>query len=245
MRISALMVSYNAVSKGQISETGLHAIALRAAALECEMIITDNGSPDGSAGVLEEWSRDFPHVRIVRCASRLPYVDALSRSAAFAQGELLLIVDADEANQIASLPMLIAQLGTGDCFHGLRASRKRSIRCLSSALFNFVYRHVLGHCLRDIGHNHYLMRQALFMRVTECVATDRLIAFPFAIEQLSVPVVQAPVRAEPEGHTSYGLWRRWSYVIRLFRDAVLVAARRRAYRKRELKNESVRPMTSS
>ncbi len=79
--------------------------ALQDTPVEWEIIVVDDNSPDGTAQVAEELSKDFPLRLLVRKRTR-----GLSRSVlegfTIAKGELLLVMDADLSHQPEHIPAM-------------------------------------------------------------------------------------------------------------------------------------------
>ena len=83
---------------------------LREAGVAGEVIVADNGSVDGSAEIAEAEG-----ARVARVKEK-GYGSALMGGIALAQGEYVLMADADESHDLAHIPRFLAELRTGQDF---------------------------------------------------------------------------------------------------------------------------------
>lgn len=92
-RISVAMATYN--GEKYIGEQ-LDSIA-RQDLLPMELVITDDGSTDGTLRIAEEFARNAPFpVRIFRNEARLGYADNFLKAASLCQGDLVAFCDQDD-----------------------------------------------------------------------------------------------------------------------------------------------------
>lgn len=61
-----------------------------------EVIVSDNGSTDGSIKVVEQFKGELPNLHIVDASRRRGTAHARNRGAAMASGDALVFVDADD-----------------------------------------------------------------------------------------------------------------------------------------------------
>ncbi len=98
-RLSVLLVNWNSGPDLERCLATLGAVS----ASDCEILIIDNGSTDGSVASL---ARRFPGVRIHCNATNLGHTRALNQGFALARGERILILDPDTEIDPASIQLL-------------------------------------------------------------------------------------------------------------------------------------------
>jgi dolichol-phosphate mannosyltransferase len=79
---------------------------------EWELIVVDDGSPDGTAGVAAGLAPELP-VRVVRRPGKLGLASAVMDGWAEAQGHVLVVMDADLSHPPESVPALVEALRAG------------------------------------------------------------------------------------------------------------------------------------
>ncbi len=89
-----------------------------------EIVVVDDGSRDGSAGVIERYRRADPRIRVVRHASNCGYGAALRAGLREARGDLVFFTDADLQFDIAELSKLLAHADEFDIVAGYRHPRR-------------------------------------------------------------------------------------------------------------------------
>lgn len=82
---------------------------LHDARIDCEIIIVDDHSPDGTGELADELARELP-VRVVHRAGKLGLGSAVMAGFAIARGDVLGVMDADVSHPPARVPVLVAAL---------------------------------------------------------------------------------------------------------------------------------------
>ena len=117
-----------------------------------EVVVADDGSPDGSADLLLAESRKDPRVKPVLLAERAGQSAALAAGLLRAGGETIVTMDADLQNDPADIPRLLEALARADVVSGIRRVRNDTwVRRASSRIANTVRRTMLGDPVTDIG----------------------------------------------------------------------------------------------
>ena len=102
-RASILIITYNSAA---YIERCL--VALRASvAADCEVVVIDNASADGSADII---ARDFPDVRLVRNSTNTGFAAAMNQAVARAGGRYVVGLNPDTIAQVGWLDALLAPL---------------------------------------------------------------------------------------------------------------------------------------
>jgi GT2 family glycosyltransferase len=85
---------------------------------EWEVVISDNGSIDGSRKVAEGWAAALPVLRIVDSSDRGGVSHARNAGAAAARGELILVCDADDVVEPGWITAMARAAATADVLGG-------------------------------------------------------------------------------------------------------------------------------
>ena len=104
-----------------------------------EIFYVDDGSTDGSFGVLREIAAGDPRVRIIRFRRNFGQTAALACGAEHAQGVVVVFLDADRQNDPADIPKLLEKMNEGyDVVSGWRHKRQDATltRIIPSAIAN-------------------------------------------------------------------------------------------------------------
>ncbi len=85
-----------------------------------EILVVDDNSPDGTASVVEELSRKFPSVKLVRRSRKEGLSTAVAAGVAAAKGDSIVVMDADLSHPPEFVPFLAAALEEADIAIGSR-----------------------------------------------------------------------------------------------------------------------------
>jgi dolichol-phosphate mannosyltransferase len=98
---------------------------LDAEGMSYEIVFVDDGSTDGSTALLHALAADAPRVRVVELARNFGHQVAISAGLDFAQGDAVIVMDADLQDPPEVLPEFIAEWRTGnDVVYAIREHRK-------------------------------------------------------------------------------------------------------------------------
>jgi glycosyltransferase involved in cell wall biosynthesis len=189
--------------------------------LNYELVFVDDGSGDGSFGLLEELAGRDPRVKVVRLRRNFGQTAALRAGIDWSAGAVLVTMDGDLQNDPADIPALLDQLDRGyDAVLGLRANRQDNflIRKLPSLLANWLIRKVTGVQTRDLGCTLRAMRRDLAEALPLYGEMHRFV--PVLAQQYGARLTQIPVRHYPRtaGKTKYNLTR----TVRVILDLITV-----------------------
>ena len=192
-----------------------------------EMILVDDGSRDKSLAVLQEYAEKDPqHTRVISFRRNFGQTAAIAAGLDYAQGEIIILLDADMQNDPADIPMMLAKLDEGyDLVSGWRKDRKDNAvtRNFPSMLANGLISRVTGVHLHDYGCTLKVYRRDVLEGFRLYGEMHRFI--PVFANSVGANIIEVPVRHHPRkfGKTKYGLERTAKVVLDLFTVKFLVS----------------------
>ena len=120
-----------------------------------ELIVAEDGSTDGSAGLVQEYEQKDPRIRLLHSDERLGRGKALNRAITESSGSIVCYYDVDLATDMRHLPELIRAIREGaDIATGSRLIPGSDIvrtggREIASRSYNFLVRLFLGSRIYD------------------------------------------------------------------------------------------------
>ncbi|HZO43530.1 MAG TPA: glycosyltransferase family 2 protein [Methylomirabilota bacterium] len=175
-----------------------------------EVIYVDDGSTDGSWGVLQALAAGDSSVRLVRLRKNFGQTPALSAGIAHARFPILVTLDADLQNDPYDIPRLLEALGDSyDVVSGWRRHRNDVwlSRRLPSNAANFLIRKVSGVPLHDFGCTLKAYRREVIQDVSLYGDMHRFL--PVLAAWVGGRVTELEVTHHPRTHgvSKYGLTR--------------------------------------
>jgi glycosyltransferase involved in cell wall biosynthesis len=192
--------------------------ALQPLGLDYEIIFVDDGSVDGSYGVLEKLAKADTRLRIVCLRRNFGQTAALQAGIDWSSGEVLVTLDGDLQNDPADIPLLLEKLAEGyDAVLGQRANRQDHflIRKVPSLMGNWLIRKVTGVQIKDMGCTLRAMRRDLAEALPLYGEMHRFV--PVLAQQYGARLAQISVGHHPRnaGKTKYNLTRTFRVVLDL------------------------------
>jgi glycosyltransferase involved in cell wall biosynthesis len=185
-----------------------------------EVIFIDDGSNDHSFEVLKSLvEKDPEHVRAVAFRRNFGQTAAITAGIDYAQGEIIVLLDADLQNDPADIPMLLAKLDEGyDLVSGWRKHRKdnRLTRTLPSNIANGLISWVTGVHLHDYGCTLKAYRREALEGFRLYGEMHRFI--PVFAHSVGAKITEMPVTHHERkfGKANYGLDRTLKIILDLF-----------------------------
>jgi dolichyl-phosphate beta-glucosyltransferase len=196
-----------------------------------EIIVVDDGSPDGTARVTEELAEAYPTVRLLRLNPNRGKGGAVKAGMLAARGKYVLFSDADQSTPISEVEKLLPKLEGGgyDIAIGSRGMAGAQVeqgqvwyRELSGKVFGMVASCLAIRGITDTQCGFKCMMRDVARKVTPQITSDTAI---FDIEMLIVAtregcrVAEVPVKwvHDPDTRIPYDLRRSIRIFAELFR----------------------------
>ena len=185
-----------------------------------EVIFVDDGSLDTSPQTLEGIAtEDTEHCRVILLRRNFGQTTAIAAGIDHAQGDVIILMDADLQNDPADIPLMVARLEEGyDVVSGWRKDRQDAFltRKLPSQIANGLISWVTGVKLHDYGCTLKAYRREAITGFRLYGEMHRFI--PVYAHSLGARIVEMPVRHHPRrwGKAKYGLERTAKVVLDLF-----------------------------
>lgn len=176
-----------------------------------EIIYVNDGSTDDSLKILRGIAeKDQNHSKVVSLMRNFGQTTAINAGLDHADGDIIVMLDADLQNDPADIPMLIEKIEEGyDLVSGWRKSRKDNffIRTFPSMAANKLISWVTGVHLHDYGCTLKAYRKKIFKGFKLYGEMHRFI--PAYAGWAGAKILEVPVNHHPRkyGKTHYGLER--------------------------------------
>ncbi|MFH0799760.1 MAG: glycosyltransferase family 2 protein [Pseudomonadota bacterium] len=183
-----------------------------------EIIFVDDGSTDGGADLVGELSGKDSRVKLIQFTRNFGQTAALAAGFAKASGRIYVAIDADNQNDPADIPRLLAKLDEGyDAVSGWRKKRQDKLitRRAPSAAANRLLSAVTGVKLKDYGCSLKAYRAEYIDSIDLYGEMHRFI--PALAHMAGARVAEIPVghRLRTSGKSKYGLIRIFKVLIDL------------------------------
>jgi len=185
---------------------------------DAEMIFVDDGSRDGSAGIIEHISRGDPRVKLLRLRSHMGKSAAYSAGFDASRGRIVVTMDADLQDDPGELPKLLAELEKGfDLVVGRKRDRlsNEPVRTLSSRVFNHLTRLCFSTRLHDHNSGFRAMRREVVRNLELYGDFYRFIPPLSVLRGFRVTEVDVRHRRRRHGRSKYGPSRFWTSLMDL------------------------------
>ena len=174
----------------------------RAAGVDAELIVVDDGSTDATPTLLRELMATRPWLRTVRHEQPSGQSAAMLSGIAAARGRYVATIDADLQNDPADLPLMLArcEAGEADMVQGDRSANRRDtiVRRYGSAVGRGFRRGLLGDTVRDTGCSARVVR-ADIAKAFPLYFKGMHRFMPAYAKMLGARIVEMPVRHRPRG----------------------------------------------
>ena len=220
MKISIVIPVYNEEESLQKLQEALHHVLDLQADITWEVIYVDDGSSDTSPEILKIIAQeDLEHTRVIVFSGNYGQTAAIAAGIDYAQGEIIVLMDADLQNDPGDIPMMLEKLNQGyDVVSGWRMNRQDKFftRILPSRTANWLISTVTGVKLHDYGCTLKAYRREILANFRLYGEMHRFI--PAYASSAGAKIIEVPVKHHPRryGKTKYGLSRTTKVIMDLF-----------------------------
>ncbi len=225
-KLSVVIPVYNEAESLGALHQALHQ-ALQQQPMSWEIVYVDDGSRDESLPTLQAFAeQDVEHTRVIALRRNFGQTAAIAAGLDYAQGEVIVLMDADMQNDPADIPMMIEKMAEGyDVVSGWRIQRKDTFmtRTLPSRIANGLISWVTGVKLHDYGCTLKAYRREVITGFRLYGEMHRFI--PAYAGYVGARILEVPVRHHPRkfGKTKYGLERILKVILDLLTVKFLIS----------------------
>jgi glycosyltransferase involved in cell wall biosynthesis len=182
-----------------------------------EIVFVDDGSRDGTLKALEEIQKADARVVVVSFRRNFGQTAALAAGFEYADGDIIITMDADLQNDPRDIPKLLEKIRDHDVVSGWRKKRKDKLitRRLPSMTANWLISRVTGVSLHDYGCTLKAYRKEVIKNVRLYGEMHRFIPAIASWFGASVAEVETTHHPRRFGRSKYGLSRTVSVVLDL------------------------------
>ncbi len=173
---------------------------------EWEVVFVDDGSTDGSMGVLSRLHDEHANVVVVQLRRNFGKAAALQAGFLEARGDVIVTIDADLQDDPAEIPQLLAKLDEGfDLVSGWKTRRNDPFfRRFFSRIFNWATGAVSGVRLHDVNCGLKAYRAEVLRGMRLYGELHRFIPVLAAYRGFRVAEIPVNHRARQHGSSRYG-----------------------------------------
>ena len=192
-----------------------------------EILFIDDGSSDGSFQQLKSIAEENPeHIIVIALRRNFGQTAAIAAGIDHANGDVLVLMDADMQNDPTDIPLLLKKIDEGyDVVSGWRVNRKdnKITRVLPSRIANKLISWVTGVHLHDYGCSLKAYRKDILTDFRLYGEMHRFI--PAYAANVGAKIAEVDVKHHPRkfGKTSYGMERTLKVVLDLFTVKFLIS----------------------
>jgi len=218
MKISVIVPVYNEEENLPVLKTVLDDV-MKSNHYDWEAVLVDDGSKDGSAGILESFVKADPdHYRCVLLRRNFGQTAAIAAGIDHSAGELIVLCDADMQNDPRDIPAMIEKIDQGyDVVSGWRRDRKDTFitRTLPSHIANGLISWVTGVPLHDYGCTLKAYKREVITGFRLYGEMHRFI--PVYANSVGARIAEMEVHHHPRlhGKANYGLERTLKVILDL------------------------------
>lgn len=183
-----------------------------------EVLFIDDGSTDSGVDVLEAFRSEMPQIKVISFRRNFGQTAAMVAGLDYAEGEIVVTLDADRQNDPADIPKMLEKIEEGyDMVCGWRYDRQDTYlsRKLPSMLANRLISKITDVSLHDYGCTLKAMRKELAKRVTLYGEMHRFIPAVASGVGAKIAEVKVNHRARTAGESKYGISRTFRVILDL------------------------------
>lgn len=208
MKISVVIPAYN--ESGSIDEVcaGLEDV-FRSISHQYEIICVDDGSTDGTSGVMQALLDKNNKIRTVKCHKNTGKTAALAAGIKIATGNIIITMDADLQNDPKDIPDMLGSINKGyDLVCGWRHQRKDNmLKVFLSKTYNSVISVMFGIKLHDINCGFKAFRKKVADTTLRYRGDHRYIPILAMRENYRIAEIKVRHNKRKYGRSKYHLFR--------------------------------------
>ncbi len=174
-----------------------------------EILFVDDGSQDGSFGVIENLAREDARVRSIKFRKNFGKAAALSAGFLEARGGIVITMDADLQDDPSEIPQLVAKIEEGfDVVSGWKKKRKDPLsKTLPSKLFNAVTAFFTGIPIHDFNCGLKAYRHEVIEELDLYGELHRYVPALAGWKGFRITEIEVTHHARLHGESKYGVSR--------------------------------------
>jgi glycosyltransferase involved in cell wall biosynthesis len=191
-----------------------------------EIIAVDDGSQDSTFPTLAQLYQNEPHLRVLKLKRNFGQTAALTAGLAYANGEVVVMMDGDGQNDPADIPALLVELDRGnDLVSGWRYSREDALlsRRLPSMIANRLISWTTQVKLHDYGCTLKAMRKDVAKDLKLYGEMHRFIPAIAYERGARIAEIKVKHRVRAHGKSKYGIGRTLRVILDLLTVKFLVS----------------------
>jgi glycosyltransferase involved in cell wall biosynthesis len=191
-----------------------------------EIIAVDDGSQDSTFPTLAQLYQNEPHLRVLKLKRNFGQTAALTAGLAYANGEVVVMMDGDGQNDPADIPALLVELDRGnDLVSGWRYSRQDALlsRRLPSMIANRLISWTTQVKLHDYGCTLKAMRKDVAKDLKLYGEMHRFIPAIAYERGARIAEIKVKHRVRAHGKSKYGIGRTLRVILDLLTVKFLVS----------------------
>lgn len=197
-----------------------------------ELILVDDGSTDETVHLVRSLCQRYPFLKVIRLRRNFGQTAALSAGFHYAQGQIVIAMDADLQYHPEDIPALLEKIEEGyDIASGWRKNRKDPfLRKFPSFVANRIIRWLSGVPLHDFGSTFKAYRREILEEINLYGEMHRFI--PALAASIGARIIEVPVHLYPRerGQSKYGLGRTWRVLLDIIAVKFLISYSRQPLR---------------
>ena len=230
MNLSVVLPCYN--EEGNIERVVREAFAwFQEERVQGEVVVTNDGSTDGSGGILAALQREFPALTVVQHPTNSGYGAAMRSGCDAATGDVIVTVDSDRQFRVRDAGKLLPLLEQSVFVAGYREKRADPLRRkMNAMLYGFLIRFYLGIHVRDVNCALKAFRRSIWPTIRPTIGTGALYNAEIflALQEAKIPWAQAPVPHYPrEAGTQTGA--KLAVILRMFKELAMLKKKHRLH----------------
>ncbi|NMB57383.1 glycosyltransferase family 2 protein [Candidatus Beckwithbacteria bacterium] len=191
-----------------------------------EIIFINDGSSDKSEAEILNLSKNNPQIKLISFVRNFGQTAAWSAGFDYAQGKILITMDADLQNDPEDIPMMleIMEKEKADIVNGWRKNRQDPfLRSIVSKMANKIINWMMESNIKDSGCSLRIIKKSAIQDLKLYGEMHRLL--PFLLAGYGAKTIQIPVKHHPRiiGKSKYGFSRTFKVLLDMITIKFLIS----------------------